>query len=79
MVTGKVEKIRAETESLSDSEKIALADILLSSTGMTVETDALWREELKKRSQRIQTGQLKTISLEEFRAKHETDQTFRRG
>ena len=76
MAAGKLEEIRAKTEALSDSEKIILADILLSNTGMSREIDSHWRQELKNRAARLNTGQLKTISLEEFSAKHETSQAL---
>lgn len=74
MVAGKFEEIRAKTESLSESEKIILADILLSNSGMSGQADVYWKQELKNRAARLKNGALKTISLEEFSAKHETGQ-----
>ena len=76
MRTGKLEEIRAATESLSSREKTVLADILLSDSGMTPEVDAYWRSELKARAARLKTDHLKTISLEEFERKHEAGQAL---
>ncbi len=76
MVAGKFEEIRARTESLSEAEKIILADILLSNSGLSEQVDSYWRQELKKRAARLKTSGLKTISLKEFSAKHETGQAL---
>lgn len=76
MGAGKFEEIRAATESLSDKEKVILADILLANTGMNPDVDAYWRSELKERAARLKTSHLKTISLEEFERKHEAGPAF---
>lgn len=76
MGAGKLEEIRIATESLSESEKVVLADILLTSAKLTPEIDGLWRQELRRRGERLRNGELKTISFEEFQAKHETGQAL---
>lgn len=66
-----LEEIRSATEQLTSQQKLALADILLSESGMTDAIDAAWREELKKRGQRLRAGKTETITLAEFAARHE--------